>query len=153
MVKACILLYPNPANHFGCSATTANNKRKEMTLAKYSDLSLADALADAAIKMKQFRDGLDPLVAKKRAEQAEIKTVDDLFADSHIGNVKRIKQHEIPERIYHKDIAPHKGTFNVNSVNARDIREALKVIAATGRQRVNFRLLMLVAWKKAKTGH
>ena len=124
-----------------------------MTLAKYSDLSLADALADAAIKMKQFRDGLDPLVAKKRAEQAEIKTVDDLFADWHIGNVKRLKHHEIPERIYHKDIAPHIGTFNVNSVNARDIREALKVIAATGRQRVNFRLLMLVAWKKAKTGH
>jgi hypothetical protein len=67
---------------------TANNKRKEMTLAKYSDRSLADARADAAVKMKQFRDGLDHLVAKKRAQQAEIKTVDDLFADWHIGNVK-----------------------------------------------------------------
>jgi hypothetical protein len=37
---------------------TANNKRKEMTLAKYNDLSLADARADAAVKMKQFQDGL-----------------------------------------------------------------------------------------------
>jgi hypothetical protein len=29
---------------------TANNKHKEMTLAKYSDLSLADARADAHLK-------------------------------------------------------------------------------------------------------
>jgi hypothetical protein len=83
--------------------------------------------------MKQFRDGLAPLIAKKRAEQAEIKTVDDLFADWHIGNVKWLKHHEIPERIYRKDITPHIGSFNVDSVNARDIRAVLKAIAATGR--------------------
>jgi integrase len=83
--------------------------------------------------MKQFQDGLAPLIAKKRAEQAEIKTVDDLFADWHIGNVKRLKHHEIPERIYRKDIAPHIGSFNVDSVNARDIRAVLKAIAASGR--------------------
>jgi integrase len=124
---------PKSGKSFWMLRYTANNKRKEMTLAKYSDLSLADARADAAVKMKQFRDGLDPLVAKKRAEQAEIKTVDDLFADWHLGNVKRLKHHEIPERIYRKDIAPHIGTFNVDSVNARDIRAVLKAIAATGR--------------------
>jgi integrase len=124
---------PKSGKPFWMLRYTANKKRKEMTLAKYSDLSLADARAEAAIKMKQFRDGLDPLVAKKRAEQAEIKTVDDLFADWHIGNIKRLKHHEIPERIYRKDIAPHIGSFNVDSVTARDIRAVLQAIAATNR--------------------
>ncbi len=48
---------------------TANKKRKEMTLAKYSDLGLADARYEAASKMKQLREGLDPLLARKRADQ------------------------------------------------------------------------------------
>ncbi|MCL1047447.1 tyrosine-type recombinase/integrase [Shewanella electrodiphila] len=124
---------PKSGKPFWMLRYTANKKRKEMTLAKYSDLSLADARAEAAIKMKQFRDGLDPLVAKKRAEQAEIKSVDDLFADWHLGNIKRLKHHEIPERIYRKDIAPHIGSFNVDSVTARDIRAVLQAIAATNR--------------------
>ncbi|GIU51809.1 integrase [Shewanella sp. KT0246] len=124
---------PKSGKPFWMLRYTANKKRKEMTLAKYSDLSLADARAEAAIKMKQFRDGLDPLVAKKRAEQAEIKTVDDLFADWHLGNIKRLKHHEIPERIYRKDIAPHIGSFSVDSVTARDIRAVLQAIAATNR--------------------
>lgn len=47
---------------------TSNKKRKEMTLAKYSDLGLADARYEAASKMKQLREGLDPLLARKRAE-------------------------------------------------------------------------------------
>ncbi|WP_434939709.1 tyrosine-type recombinase/integrase [Shewanella sp. HL-SH8] len=124
---------PKSGKSFWMLRYTANKKRKEMTLAKYSDLSLADARAEAAIKMKQFREGLDPLLAKKRSQQAEIKIVDDLFADWHIGNLKRLKHHEIPERIYRKDIAPHIGDVNVASVTARDIRELLHAIAKTGR--------------------
>ena len=124
---------PKSGKPFWMLRYTAKKKRKEMTLAKYSDLSLADARTEAAIKMKQFRDGLDPLAAKKRAQQAEIKTVDDLFADWHLGNIKRLKHHEIPERIYRKDIAPHIGSFNVDSVTARDIRGVLQAITATNR--------------------
>ena len=50
-----------------------------MTLGKYSDLSIKDARFEAASKMKQLREGLDPQLAKKRAEQESIKTVDELF--------------------------------------------------------------------------
>ncbi|MCL1062618.1 tyrosine-type recombinase/integrase [Shewanella benthica] len=131
--EALYFVVPKSGKSFWMLRYTANKKRKEMTLAKYSDLSLADARAEAAIKMKQFREGLDPLLAKKRAEQAEIKTVDDLFADWHIGNIKRLKHHQIPERIYRKDIAPHIGDVSIASVTARDIRELLQVIAKTGR--------------------
>lgn len=111
----------------------ANKKRKEMTLARYSDLSLSNAREEAAIKMKQFRDGLDPLIAKKRAQQAELNTVNNLFIDWHVGNIKRLKHPEIPKRIYRKDIAPHIGDFRIDSVTARDIRAILNTIAASGR--------------------
>ncbi len=36
-----------------------------MTLGFIDDLALANARAEAALKMKQLREGLDPLVAKK----------------------------------------------------------------------------------------
>ena len=50
---------------------TSNKKRKEMTLGKYSDLSLKDARYEAASKMKQLREGLDPLLAKKGNDASE----------------------------------------------------------------------------------
>ncbi len=48
---------------------TSNKKRREMTLGKVSDISLHDARLLAAEKMKQVRDGFDPLIQRKRAEQ------------------------------------------------------------------------------------
>ncbi|WP_417763506.1 tyrosine-type recombinase/integrase [Shewanella sp.] len=112
---------------------TINGKRKEMTLAKYSDLSLADARLEAAQQMKQLREGADPLVAKKRAEQSDLATVDALFEDWHQGNVKRLKHPQIPERVYRKDIAPHIGGYSLTSVTARDIRDVLNAITNSGR--------------------
>lgn len=112
---------------------TANKKRKEMTLGKLADLSLADARLEAALKMKQQREGLDPLLAKKRQQQAQIKTIDDLFEDWHLGNIKRLKHPNIPERVYRKDIAPHIGDAKAESITARDIREILRSIVNTGR--------------------
>ena len=112
---------------------TANKKRKEMTLGKLADLSLADARLEAALKMKQQREGLDPLLAKKRQQQAQIKTVDDLFEDWHLGNIKRLKHPNIPERVYRKDIAPHIGDAKAESIMARDIREILRSIVNSGR--------------------
>ena len=78
---------------------TSNKKRKEMSLAKYSDLGLADARYEAASKMKQLREGLDPLLARKHAEQESIKTVDDLFEDWYPTLEARLKHPKIPKRI------------------------------------------------------
>lgn len=112
---------------------TSNKKRKEMTLGKYADLSLKDARFEAASKMKQFREGLDPLLAKKRAEQESIKSVNDLFEDWYPTLEARLKHPNIPKRIYTKDIAPHIGDFRVELVTARDIRSTIETIKATGR--------------------
>ncbi len=112
---------------------TAKQKRKEMTLGRYGELSLADARSEAAIKMKQIREGFDPLAARKRLQHATITTMDDLFNDWIIDIRQRLKFPQIPERVYRKDIAPHIGSIELNKINARDIREVLKSIKASGR--------------------
>lgn len=127
------LAVPKSGKAYWMLRYTTNKKRKEMTLGKVIDISLADARLNAAVNMKQHRDGLDPLVAKKRANQSHIKTTDDLFEDWHKTNIQRLKHHSIPERIYRKDIAPHIGEFSLDSVTARDIRGVLNAIAASNR--------------------
>jgi integrase len=112
---------------------TSNAKRKQMTLGKVEDLSLADARVKAALQMKQLREGLDPLIAKRRAEHSSIACVDDLFNDWHEGNVKRLKHHHIPQRIYTKEIAPVIGQMKPAAVTGRDIRHILRNIAESNR--------------------
>jgi integrase len=112
---------------------TSNKKRKELTLSKYSDLSLANARFTAVSKMKQLREGLDPMLAKKRAKQESIQTVDELFGDWYPTLQSRLKHPQIPHRIYTKDIAPHIGELKLEQVTARDIRTTIEAIKATGR--------------------
>ncbi|GAB1622369.1 site-specific integrase [Agarivorans albus] len=112
---------------------TSNKKRREMTLGKVRDLSLANARLEAATKMKQVREGFDPLLQRKRAEQESIKTVNDLFDDWYPTLVKRLKHPNIPKRVYTKDIAPHIGDIPLDRITARDIRTAITVINDSGR--------------------
>ncbi|MGO2089072.1 MAG: tyrosine-type recombinase/integrase [Oceanisphaera sp.] len=112
---------------------TSNKKRREMTLSKVKDLSLADARLEAAKKMKQVREGFDPLLQRKRAEQESIKTVNDLFEDWYPTLVKRLKHPNIPKRVYTKDIAPHIGEISLDKITARDIRTTITAINNSGR--------------------
>ncbi|EHH1173889.1 TPA: tyrosine-type recombinase/integrase [Vibrio parahaemolyticus] len=112
---------------------TSNKKRREMTLGKVSDISLRDARLLAAEKMKQVREGFDPLIQRKRAEQEKIKTVSDLFEDWYPSLAKRLKHPNIPKRIFIKDIAPHIGDIPLNQVNARDVRNTINAITAAGK--------------------
>jgi len=115
---------------------TSNRKRKEMTLGKYSDLSLKDARFEASAKMKQLREGVDPLLAKRRAGQENIQTVDQLFDDWYSTLVSRLKHPEIPRRIYRNDIAPHIGEYKLHQVSARDIRSVIDTIKNSGRMAI-----------------
>ncbi|SGZ10072.1 Integrase-Site-specific recombinase, phage integrase family protein [Moritella viscosa] len=112
---------------------TSNKKRREMTLGKVADLSLADARLEAANKMKQHREGADPLLQRQRAKQENIKTVNDLFDDWYLTLVKRLKFPQIPKRIYTKDIAPHIGSIKLEHITARDIRTTITAINNSGR--------------------
>ena len=115
---------------------TSNKRRKEMTLGQYADLSLKDARFEAASKMKQLREGMDPLLAKKRSRQESIKTVNDLFNDWYPTLASRLKHPQIPKRIYTKDIAPHIGEFKLDQLSARDIRNIIEAIKKTGRMAI-----------------
>ncbi|ARD20700.1 tyrosine-type recombinase/integrase [Shewanella japonica] len=112
---------------------TSNKKRREMTLGKVKDLPLSDARLEAATKMKQVREGFDPLLQRKRAEQESIKTVNDLFEDWYPTLVTRLKHPNIPKRVYTKDIAPHIGDIPLDRITARDIRTAITAINDSGR--------------------
>lgn len=115
---------------------TSNKRRKEMTLGQYADLSLKDARFEAASKMKQLREGMDPLLAKKRSKQESINTVNDLFNDWYPTLASRLKHPQIPKRIYTKDIAPHIGEFKLDQLSARDIRNIIEAIKKTGRMAI-----------------
>jgi integrase len=115
---------------------TSNNKRKEMSLGKYKDISLQNARFKASAKMKLVREGLDPLLEKKRAEQESITTVDDLFTDWHKGIAARIKHAEIPKRVYQKDISPVIGMYKLDQISARDVRTVIDTIKSSRRMAV-----------------
>lgn len=127
------LVVPKAGRAYWMLRFTSNKKRKEMTLGRVDDMSLADARTEAAFKMKQHREGLDPLIAKQRAKHDSIRSVNDLFADWHEGNIKRLKHHLIPFRIYSKDIAPVIGQMQPEAVTARDIRQILRNITESNR--------------------
>jgi integrase len=115
---------------------TSNKKRKEMSLGKYKDLSLQNARFEASAKMKLVREGLDPLLEKKRSEQESITTVDDLFTDWYKGIAARIKHAEIPKRVYQKDISPVIGMYKLDQISARDVRTVIDTIKSNRRMAV-----------------
>ena len=131
--RGLYLVIPKSGYAYWMLRYSFNQKRKEMTLAKLSDLSLQDARYEAISKMKLARDGQDPLLEKKRAEQQSILTVDDLFEDWFAILTQRIQNPQIPKRIYAKDIAPVIGIHKLDQVSARDIRTVIDNISSSRR--------------------
>ncbi|PKM29706.1 MAG: integrase [Gammaproteobacteria bacterium HGW-Gammaproteobacteria-11] len=127
------LVVPKAGRAYWMLRFTANKKRTEMTLGKVEDLPLAEARAEAAVKMQLHRQGLNPLIAKQRSQQGSINTVDDLFADWHKGNIKRLAHPLIPFRVFTKDIAPVIGQMRPEAVTGRDIQRVLRKITESNR--------------------
>ena len=131
------LSVPNSGKSFWFLRYTAHGKRREMTLGQCAVMSLAEARAEAVMQKRHILvDKVDPLFIKQRAKQQKLATVDDLFADWHKGNLKRLKYPNIPERVYRKDIAPHIGAAAPNKVVARDIQFIINNITDSGRPTV-----------------
>lgn len=109
------LVVPSRGRAYWALRFTSNGKRKQMTLGKVDDLSLADARTEAALKMKLHREGLDPLIEKKRAVYGLMDNVDALFADWHEGNIKRLKHHPPLSGIHQR----HRPRDRTNAANSR----------------------------------
>jgi len=113
---------------------TIYKKRKEITLGKFPQLSLADAKLKAAkIKADLANDNVDPQAEKKRLDAQELLVVNDLAEDWLKDCEKRLKHPNIPRRVYTKDLAPFFGELAIDKVTPRDIRASIQRIAESDR--------------------
>lgn len=107
---------------------TYNTKRNNITIGKYPDISLADAREKTLILRKQVANGNDPRIVKLRAKANPFKTIDDLAVDWLESCSKRLKNPQIPSRVYNKDIKPAIGAMRINDVSPIDVRDILEKI-------------------------
>ncbi|MBO2635444.1 DUF4102 domain-containing protein [Shewanella algae] len=64
------LVRPKSGEPYWMQRYTYAGKRKEMTLAKYGDLKLADARLQAAEQMKQVRLGCNPIQVRQQVARS-----------------------------------------------------------------------------------
>ena len=113
-----------------------NKKRREITLGSFPEMSMAIANAESALIKLRVKEEIDPLAERSRADQNIYKTVDDLAQDWLEDCAKRLKYHNIPRRVYTKDLAPTMGRLGVNQVSPLDIRATINRITKSGRPTV-----------------
>lgn len=81
-----------------------HDKRREITLGCYPEISLADANAEAALIKANLKKNIDPLAERKRADDSAFKTVNDLAEDWLKDCERRLKHPRIPRGVYTKEI-------------------------------------------------
>ncbi|MEH6465938.1 MAG: site-specific integrase [Shewanella psychromarinicola] len=116
---------------------SANGKRRELTLGRYGkgagELTLSKAKAEAVNKRAEVNKGIDLIAEKKRPKQAKYKTVNDV-AQKWLEICRReLKNPQIPERVYRKEIAPRIGDLAVTRVKPIDILDMVEQINDSGR--------------------
>lgn len=121
---------------------TVNGKRREISIGTYPGLSLANATIETAKLKLKAKQGVDPLVERKRAANVKFKTVDDLAADWFKDCCKRLKYPNIPWRVYERDLQPVFGELLLEHVTPLDIRDALDKITDSGRPTISNDALM-----------
>lgn len=114
--------------------TTIARQRTWFTIGSYPQLSLAQARGEAARLNADVENGKCPATERKRGQQETIRTVEQLFLDWYQHDIsRRLKNPQIPLRLYNKEIAPHIGKLALTEVNARDIRAIIHTVANSGR--------------------
>lgn len=127
------LMIPKKGSPYWMLRYTIWKRRRELTLGKHDDITLAEARIAAADARKAILEGLDPIENRKRDRAIVIRTVDDLFADWCHDLEKRLKHPQIPKRIYTKEIAPTIGQLGLSKVVPMDIRDIIRKIDSSGR--------------------
>ena len=112
---------------------TFNKKRREITIGTYGDMTLAKARMKVSELALGVSEGIDPIAEKARTDSQEILTVNDLAQDWLKTISKKLKNPQIPKRVYEKDIAPKIGQLSLKRVSPRDIRSVITSINESGR--------------------
>lgn len=132
----------NEGNGFWAVRYTINNKRREMTIGQYPELSLADARAETTLIKKNIKNNIDPLAEKQRKQASPFKTADDLAEDWLKECEKRLKHPNIPCRVYKNDLSPTIGKLAIGQVTPVDIRTIFTNITESGRPSISNDALM-----------
>jgi len=115
----------NEGTGFWILRYTINKKRREVTLGRYGkradELTLKQARDEAANKRAEINKGADPVAENKRPSKASYKTVDDIAQKWLKICERELKNPQIPERVYRKEIAPVIGDLAVTKVEPTDI--------------------------------
>ncbi|MEA3545484.1 MAG: integrase arm-type DNA-binding domain-containing protein [Thermodesulfobacteriota bacterium] len=132
----------NEGTGFWAVRYTVNGKRREISIGTYPDLTLANATIQTAKLKSKAKQGVDPLVERKRAANAKFRTMDDLAADWLKDCRKRLKHPNIPWRVYERDLQPIFGDLPLERITPLDIRDALDRITDSGRPSISNDALM-----------
>ncbi|MCU5773512.1 integrase arm-type DNA-binding domain-containing protein [Erwiniaceae bacterium BAC15a-03b] len=131
------LMLPPKGSPYWMIRYTINGKRKALTLGKQTDLSLAEARSEADAARKKVRSGNDPVAERKLNRPAAITTVNELFTDWLIELQKRLKNPQIPARVFKKDISPQIGLLAIDKVTPLDVRAVIRKISDSGRPSIS----------------
>ncbi len=127
----------NEGTGFWVVRYTIHEKRREITIGRYPEMSLADAGDETRSVKSAVRKGIDPLAEKKRPDVVKIRTVDDLAEDWLTNDIeKRLKHPNIPRRIYERFLSHRFGELALERVTPLDVRHAVEAITASGRPTV-----------------
>lgn len=116
-----------------------NGNERRMIFARYGSKPDEMSLADARIKVAEFRvqfknsDGVEPFSSASETQNTPFKTFDDLANDWLKDECSRLKNPQIPTRIYNKEIKPHIGNKPVDSISGLDIRDIINKVKDSGR--------------------
>ncbi|MFK5927203.1 MAG: tyrosine-type recombinase/integrase [Desulfuromusa sp.] len=132
----------NEGTGFWAVRYTVNGRRREIMLGSYPGLTLANATIETAKLKLKVKQGIDPLIERKRVDSVKIKTVDDLAADWIKDCEKRLKYPNIPRRVYERDLQPIFGELLLEHITPLDIRDTLDKITDSGRPTISNDALM-----------
>ncbi|MGL1204818.1 tyrosine-type recombinase/integrase [Vibrio parahaemolyticus] len=127
------LMIPKRGKPYWMLRYTFHSKRKEMTIARHDELTLAEARDKARELRKKLLNDINPIVDRKKEQETVIKTVDDLFEDWYKTLETRLQHPNIPKRIYQKEISPYIGQQTLKHISPLDIRDIVQRVANSGR--------------------
>ena len=127
------VVMPKSGTAYWMARYTIYGKRKEMKLGKVGHVSLADVRAIAAKVGKDVSDGQDPLAARQREQRHPIQTVDHLYVDWIAEVERRVKNPQIPKRIYKNEIAPFICDLLVSDVDSLYVKSIIERVRLSGR--------------------
>ncbi len=135
---------PNSGKPFWTFRYSINDKRKERTIAKHSEMTLAEVRALAAEYNAQLEKNIDPFATTLQSSKS-IKNVDALFQDYYENKlVTRTENPEIPKSKFLNNVSPIIGHLNIDQVEAIHVRNILHDITNSGRPTVSNDVLDLL---------